>query len=127
MKESSVRVASRWVVAWLLCCSCATRAHVDPALASRLGDVTDDVIVERIDERRLEDGTIQIAVTARSIVSGRRSIQHRTVWIDRAGIPIETILSSWDRHEVDGGAVVQWSATAPGPRAARYRVDIRSE
>lgn len=120
------RLMTAAVAAFLLA-GCAAAPSYTPAQAARLGAVTDEVQITDIRETGGLDGTLTVAVFARSLVRYRQQLEYRFNWFDAAGMPIRTTVSAPMLRVVDGGQEFNFTATAPGARAVRYTIDIRAE
>lgn len=107
-------------LAVLFLAACATTRNPFPKITVYGGGVA----VDRVSDYRLESGELQIVVSGRSTAAFRHSARYRAQWLDDAGRPIDTVLSTWNPIELDARRPFDLTFVAPGPRASDYRIEI---
>jgi hypothetical protein len=104
----------------LLLSACATTQNAFPKITIYGAGIA----IDRVSDHWLDTGELQVVVYGHSLVSYRRALRYRAQWIDDAGRPIETVLSTWNPMQLDGGRPFDLSFVGPGSRARDYRIEI---
>jgi uncharacterized protein YcfL len=109
-----------------LLAGCAS-APIDPRVRYEAG-LDKDVLVTRIAEAHVHDGTLRVGVSGVSLTKDYAQVlRYRFNWYDRADLPISTSVANWERLDVDPQGTFEFVGVGPGPRGVRYLVEFRHQ
>lgn len=106
--------------------ACAEIPLAPQSLISKTQFSDQNVQVTSINEKRLPDGTLKLAVYGKSISQFDKVVRYRVRWYDSSNTPITTALDNWLEMNVAGNAPFDFAAISPGARAARYVVEFET-
>lgn len=125
------KIARRSLLAGILAGICAgcISYHTPPmdrriTVAPELGDAI------WVTDVRLAKGVSQHYTMQANIVNntdGVMRIEYRTVWLDAAGMQLDSVVSSWQPMSAAPRDVVALAATAPSPLAVDFRLYVQAE
>ncbi len=87
----------------------------------------ENVGVTEINESKLPDNTLKLAIYGRSLARFDKVVRHRVRWYDASNTPISTTVANWSEQSVTSQTPFEFTAIGPGPRAVRYVVEFETK
>lgn len=125
-----VSLAMAMVGCWL--CGCLTRVTSVPIvvqLSSREPEVRSRQLgrwIEICDAAKAQRGNVlEGQVIVRNLKTRDCQVDYRFQWLDKDGMELTTIMSTWEQHSLGGKSDARLKATAPDATAVDFVCEVR--
>lgn len=112
-----------FILFFLLLSGCTTTLDYD----TQKFYVSPNIKLHRLEAKhytREKDGLILLNITGESSVN--QVVFYKVEWFNNLGMPIKSIMSTWNTVSIVKNIPFNWNAVSPTPKAVSYKVIITS-